>query len=107
MLAYFRELAAQSGLVIPAHGIDCSPGELDAAVCDWDPQTPRLDPSDVHYSNAYSQFEAPNGDPDVIMYLPSLNYFLVVDGALDGTLYQELVAYNECVLGPSLDASTD
>jgi hypothetical protein len=109
VVTYFETLAQQEGLVIAAHGIDCNASvPISASACAWDPLMPRLDASDVHYSNDLKQFSGPDGEPLVWAYLADMNEWIVVDGAEAGALYGAVVQFNECELeSQPYDASAD
>ncbi len=99
VLSWFQTLATTYDLVVPAHGVDCTPVGLDAGECTYNPMTLQLDASDVHYSNAIQQFVGPDGLPYVWLYEPERNVWVFVpdDGqAASAAAYQLLVQYNEC-----------
>jgi hypothetical protein len=108
LVAYFQFMAEKDGLVVPAHGVDCSPSGIDAGKCTYDPLTPQLDAQDVHYSNADHQFVGPDGHPYVWAYVPDLSVDVVADEDAAPAMYQSVLAYNQCP-GSSVegDASSD
>lgn len=107
VLAYFDDLARLNHLIIAAHGIDCNGDEpLDASACEWNPMQPRLDASDVHYSNQWNEFAQPNGDPMIWTYFASSTEWLFVDGTVNPGLFQAVLSFNECTLAAG-DASPD
>ncbi len=108
-LAFFQDLARLNDLVVPAHGVDCSPQGVDAGTCTYDPTMARLDASDVHYSDPASlAFVGPDGHPYDWLYAGDRNQWFFVDGTVAPSLYDYFVDCNEDDDGlfPQ-DASTD
>jgi len=98
LLAYFQQLAQVYDLVVPAHGVDCTPSGADAGACTYDPRTPQLDAADIHYPNPDQGFIGPDGHPYVWMYLPDWNVFFVIDADRACATYQLGLEYNQCAL---------
>jgi hypothetical protein len=96
--AFFEDMAKLYALVVPAHGVDCTAAGLDAGRCNYDPRTPRLDPSDVHYSDADDRFIGPDGRSYVFVYVPDRNQWLVADASNSPATYALIVSYVGCFL---------
>ena len=97
LLAYFDNMAELDSLSVPAHGVDCSPGSSGA--CTYDPLSPALNPSDIHYSNPAQEFVGPDGHPYVWTYLADQNSWIVVDGGTSAVLYGAVADLNGCPQG--------
>jgi hypothetical protein len=81
--------------------VDCTQSGVDTGACTYDPLSPQLDASDVHYSNADQGFIGPDGHAYVWIWLPQENLFLVVDAGGACATYQRALEYNQCSLfGP-------
>jgi hypothetical protein len=109
LVTYFEQLAQRDALVIPAHGVDCTPSGVDAGACFYNPLLPQLDASDIHYSTPDEGFVGPDGDPYVVVHLVDMNVFFVVNADLACATYQLGLEYNHCRLsGPqTVDAAAD
>jgi hypothetical protein len=107
-LDYFQQLAQLYALVVPAHGVDCTPSGVDAGACTYAPWTPQLDAADIHYSTPDHGFVGPDGHPYVFVYLPGVGAYYVIDADRACATYQLGLEYNECLLGPlPADAAPD
>jgi hypothetical protein len=100
-LAFLRQLALVSSLVDPAHHVDCSPGGVDAGACEYDPRTPRLGPSDVHYSNALNEFVGPDGRPYIWIFIPDRNEWVLADANHSPATYALVLQYVTCMSAES------
>jgi hypothetical protein len=92
-LDYFRLEAMHASLVVPAHGVDCT---MDAgiATCNYDPRSPRLDSSDVHFSDATQEFVGPDGRHTIWSYFASWNAWLVGTSEFNPATYALLLERN-------------
>jgi len=79
LVTYFQQLAQLDALVIPAHGVDCTPSGVDAGACFYNPLLSQLDASDIHYSNADRGFVGPDGHPYVWVLLPDWNAYHLIN----------------------------
>jgi hypothetical protein len=95
ILAFYDGLAALNSLDVPAHRLSCSP-EAGLISCPYDPLEPRLDPSDVHYSDALQRFVGPEGDPWVWAYFADRGSWIAVNGTRNAVVYALLGQYNAC-----------
>ncbi len=95
--AFFEQLAKLNGLVVAAHGVDCSAAGLDAGRCNYDPTTPRLDPSDVHYSDVDQRLIGPDGKSYVWMYDADRNTWLLAETNDSPGTYALILSYEQCI----------
>jgi hypothetical protein len=105
LVILMRNVAFGGGFVDTLHGVDCSVA-YDA--CTYDPFTPQLDASDIHYSNPLRQFVGPDGQSWVWAYVSQQNVYVLASASRAPATYQLVLEYNECTLGISVvDASVD
>jgi hypothetical protein len=92
--AFVRELAVVNAFVDPAHAVDCTAG---LATCTYEPRSPRLDATDLHYSDAVQRFVGPDEEPYAWAYVPARNTWILVDRNRDPSAYAVIVQLNACV----------
>jgi hypothetical protein len=102
---FFERVAVFAGYVDSSRKIDCRSDLL--ADCAYDPTQPRSGPTDIHQSDAYGEFTAPDGRPYAWVYLNDRNLWVVVDRERNWATHQLMSNYQHDLVDGTGDVIAD